>query len=220
MIKAIIFDVGGTLLGATDLLENVLACNAGIQSHDDIYKQLGNEFFKQIAGCRTGAPFKKVAEALTEAIAVVNKANNNCLASANAEQVYWKTFVNDSFVINDADVALEKLNAKNIELIIASDADAELLYAQFEQRGWNQYISKWFLSSKIKAYKPGAAFVSALNTAISNYQKGEVLFVGDSDVDIETGKKLGVKTVLIGRNNQKRYDEDYSITSLLQLLDL
>jgi len=220
MIKAIIFDVGGTLLGATDLLENILACNASIKAHDDIYNQLGNEFFTQVIGCRNGSTFKKVLEIIEGAIDIVNKENNNCLPSVNAEQVYWNTFVNDSFVINDAETVLEKLNDKNIELFIASDADAELIYAQFEKHKWNKYISKYFISSEINAYKPNDVFVSALKNAISDYEKNEVVLVGDSDVDIETGKKLGVKTALINKNNQKQYNEDYSITSLLELLDI
>jgi phosphoglycolate phosphatase-like HAD superfamily hydrolase len=219
VIKAIILDVGGTLLGATDLLENILACNANIKAHDDIYKQLENEFFRQVVGCRNGSMFKKVVEMIEGAIEVVNKENNDCLPSVNAKQVYWNTFVTDSFVINDADLALENFNDQKIELIIASDADAELIYAQFEKHKWNKYISKYFISSEINAYKPSDVFVSALSSAISNYEKNEVVLVGDSDVDIETGKKLGVKTALIIRNNQKQYNEDYSITSLLQLLD-
>jgi phosphoglycolate phosphatase-like HAD superfamily hydrolase len=220
MIKAIIFDVGGTLLGATDLLENILVCNASIEAHDDIYNQLGKEFFRQITDCRNGSTFKSVVEIIDRAVGVVNKENNNCLPSVNAGQVYQNTFVNDSFVINDADLALEKLSDKNIELIIASDADAEFIHAQFRKYKWDKYISKYFVSSEIKAYKPNDVFVAALSNAVSNYQKDEVILVGDSDVDIATGKKLGVKTALISRNNQKQYNEDYSIASLLQLLDI
>jgi putative hydrolase of the HAD superfamily len=220
MVKAVIFDVGGTLLGATDLLENILACSDSIKAHDDLYNHLKDEFFRQIIDCRNGSRFKKVVEMIATAIEAVNEQNNNCLASVNAEQVYWNTFVNDSFIINDADIVLEKLREKNIEMFIASDADAELLYAQFEKHKWDKYISQFFISSEIKAYKPNAVFVTALNNAIHDYEKSEVILVGDSDVDIETGKKLGVKTALMSRSNQNRYNEDYSFTSLLELLDI
>lgn len=154
------------------------------------------------------------------AIDLVNKENKNCLPSVNAEQVYWNTFVNDSFVINEADIVIEKLNEKHIELIIASDADAELIYAQFEKHKWDKYIRRYFISSEIKAYKPNDIFVAAVNNAINKYEKNEVILVGDSEVDIELGKKLGVKTALIHKNKQKRYNEDYCITSLLELLDM
>ena len=220
MIKAVIFDVGGTLLGATDLLENILAEHPSTKAHDDIYHQLGSEFFRQVADCRNGSTFKKVVEMIDGAIDAVNKENDNCLSTVNAAQVYWSTFVNDSFVINDADAVLEKLHDKNIEIFIASDADAELIYAQFEKHKWSKYVSKFFISSEIKAYKPNDVFVAALNNAIHDYQRNEVILAGDSDVDIETGRKLGVKTALISKNNQRRYNEDYSITSLLELLDV
>jgi phosphoglycolate phosphatase-like HAD superfamily hydrolase len=63
-------------------------------------------------------------------------------------------------------------------------------------------------------------FVAALDNAIRDYKKNKVILVGDSEVDIETGKKLGVRTALMSENNQKRYNEDYAIRSLLELLDL
>jgi FMN phosphatase YigB (HAD superfamily) len=103
---------------------------------------------------------------------------------------------------------------------VASDADAELIYAQFEKYQWSNYFCQSFISSEVKAYKPNEAFVAVLNDAIHKYEKQEVIFVGDSDVDIETGKRLGVRTALIGKSNQKQYNEDYSLSSLLELLDL
>jgi len=220
MVKAVIFDVGGTLLGATDLFENILAGNISIEAHDDIYNQLGKEFFRQIVDCRNGARFKRVVEIITIAIDAVNREKNNCLSLANAEQVYWNTFVRDSFVIHDADLALGKLAEKKVELFVASDADAALIFAQFEKHQWSSYFRQSFISSEVEAYKPNDVFVAALNNAISNYEKNEVIFVGDSEVDIETGKKLGVRTALISNSHQKQYNEDYSIGSLLELLDL
>lgn len=220
MLKAILLDVGGTLLGATDLLENILAYNVSLEARADLYDRLGNEFFRQVTECRHGGTFKKVVEMIERAIELVNQENNHCLPSVNAAQVYWDTYVRDSFVIHDADLALAKLHEKNIELIVASDADAELIYAQFEKHRLDRYISRYFISSEIKAYKPSDVFVSALDSAICMYPKNEVLLVGDSEVDIETGKKLGIRTALIGSEPQKRYTQDYAIKSLLELLDL
>lgn len=154
------------------------------------------------------------------AIDAVNKENNNCLSTVNAEQVYWNTFVGDSFVIHEADLALAKLAEQQVALFVASDADAELIYAQFEKHQWSHYIHQFFISSEVQAYKPHDKFVAALNRAICSYDQNEVIFVGDSEADIETGKKLGVRTALINKSNQKRYNEDYSIRSLLELLDL
>lgn len=220
MVKAVIFDVGGTLLGATDLLENIVAGNAGTKAHDNLYNQLESEFFKQVADCRNGSPFKRIVEMIAIAIAAINKENDDCLSTVNAEQVYWNTFVRDSFVIHDADLALAKLAERKVALFVASDADAELIYAQFEKHHWSHYIRQFFISSEVQAYKPHDIFVAALNDAVCNYEKDEVIFVGDSEADIETGKKLGVRTALIGKHVQKRYNEDYSIRSLLELVDL
>jgi HAD superfamily hydrolase (TIGR01549 family) len=220
MVKAVIFDVGGTLLGATDLFDNILTSNTGTGTHDEIYDQLGNVFFRHIVDCRNGSEFKRVAEIIAIAIETVNKENNNCLSVVDPEQVYWNTFVRDSYVIHNADLALETLAQKKVDLFVASDADAELIYAQFEKHQWSDYFRQAFISSEVKAYKPNDAFVAVLEDAIRMYDKNEVIFVGDSEVDIETGRRLGVRTALIGKSNQTQYDADYSISSLLELLDL
>jgi putative hydrolase of the HAD superfamily len=220
MLKAILFDVGGTLLGASDLLENLLGCHVHPQAHVEVYNQLGREFFRQVADCRNGGTFKKVVEMIEGAVEVVNQEHHGCLASVNAARVYWDTYVSDSFVIHDADLALPRLHEQNIELIVASDADAELIYAQLEKHSLAPYISKYFISSELKAYKPSDGFVSAVNNAIGKYPREAVILVGDSDIDIETGKKLGIKTARVGRDLQKRYQEDYVLESLLELLEL
>lgn len=221
MIKAIILDVGGTLLGATDLIENMVAGVAGTQEYrNEIRKRVVSEFFRQVNDCRNGLPFKKIVEIIDTSINTINQEFNDCLSSVSAAQVYWRTFVDDSYVINDANLALQEFARRKIELLIASDADAEVLYPQFEKYEWTQYFGKFFISSEIQAYKPNDAFVAAVYSAICEYQKHEVIFVGDSEVDVQTGKKLGVKTALIHKSDQKRYDEDYSIGSLLQLLEL
>jgi HAD superfamily hydrolase (TIGR01549 family) len=220
MVKAVIFDVGGTLLGATDLFDNILAGSISTEAHDEIYQQLGSAFLRQIADCRNGSAFKRIVEIIAIAIESVNQASNDCLPSVDPVQVYLNTFVRDSYVIHHADLALEILAGKKVDLFVASDADAELIYAQFENHQWSNYFHQVFISSEVKAYKPTEAVVAVLHEAIRQYDKNEVIFVGDSEVDIETGRKLGVRTALIGNGNQTRYDADYSISSLLELLDL
>ena len=49
-------------------------------------------------------------------------------------------------------------------------------------------IRQFFISSEVKAYKPNDVFVAALDNAIRDYKKNKVILVGDSEVDIETGK--------------------------------
>lgn len=218
MLKAIIFDVGGTLLGATDLFENILAANTRMEARQEIYTLLAGEFMGRMTACRKGSPFKKIVEIISEAVEAVNKEHHGCLLSVDPGQVYWKTFVDNSFVIHDADTVLGQLKARNVKLFIASDADAELIYAEFEKHQWSAAIDRFFISSEIRAYKPHDSFVAALNSAIEGYEKQNVILVGDSQVDIETGKKLGVRTGLVGSRGQKRYGEDYCMSSLLELL--
>ena len=50
--------------------------------------------------------------------------------------------------------------------------------------------------------------------------KNEILFIGDSLIDIKAGKKAGVKTVLIKRYNEQELhkEADMIINSLEELL--
>ena len=72
----------------------------------------------------------------------------------------------------------------------------------------------------MRAYKPNDVMAGIFKERIKNYNSNQVLFVGDSSVDIEIGKKIGVKTVRIGKDNKNLFNEDYSISNLKELFSI
>ena len=72
----------------------------------------------------------------------------------------------------------------------------------------------------MRAYKPNDVMAVIIKERIKNYNSNQVLFVGDSSVDIEIGKKIGVKTVRIGKDNKNLFNEDYSISNLKELCSI
>ena len=60
-------------------------------------------------------------------------------------------------------------------------------------------------------------FVESIKSQLS-FKPNETIFIGDSDVDILTGKRLGVYTVLKSDTKKGDIDADYVIPNLKQLL--
>ena len=94
------------------------------------------------------------------------------------------------------------------------------IYSQFEKHKILRYITDFYISSDVKAYKPNDVMAVIIKERIKNYNSNQVLFVGDSSVDIEIGKKIGVKTVRIGKDNKNLFNEDYSISNLKELFSI
>ena len=220
MIKAIIFDVGGTLLGAPDLFEVISNLSKPSKfSKNEIYSNSIKIFEKIIAGYRDGNGFKKVAEIIEMTLQQLFECDKSEIKEISAK-LYWKTFVTDSFLLDDTKLTLDTLFNEGIELIVSSDADAELIYSQFEKHKILRYITDFYISSDVKAYKPNDVMAVIIKERIKNYNSNQVLFVGDSSVDIEIGKKIGVKTVRIGKDNKNLFNEDYSISNLKELCSI
>lgn len=220
MIKAIIFDVGGTLLGAPDLFEAISNLSKPSKfSRNEIFSNSIKIFDKIISECRNGNGFKKVTEIIEMILQHLFECNKSEIKEISTK-LYWKTFVTDSFLLDDAKLTLDTLFNEGIELIVSSDADAELIYAQFKKHKILRYISDFYISSDVRAYKPNDIIADILKERIKNHNLNEVLFVGDSSVDIETGKKMGVKTVRIGSDKKNLFSEDHSILNLKELCSI
>ena len=83
-------------------------------------------------------------------------------------------------------------------MIIASDADAELMDKELEKYKIESYFSDRCVSESVKAYKPAVGFISYLRKYTVGIENS-CYFVGDNLVDIESARRLGVKSVFIDR---------------------
>ena len=220
MIKAIIFDVGGTLLGAPDLFEKI----SDFSKHSsfsklEIYSKSKEIFEELLTECRNGGQFRKVSEIIEMTMKKLFEFNPSEVKKV-AKRLYWKVFVTDSFLFDDTKLTLDKLFNDGIELIVSSDADEKLICEQFNKHKIDKYISDYYISSAVGAYKPNDKVAKILKERIKRYNPKNVLFVGDSRVDIEIGKKIGVNTVRVGKDNNNLFNEDYSIMKLRELFTI
>jgi putative hydrolase of the HAD superfamily len=220
MIKAIIFDVGGTLLGAPDLFECISNLSRPSRYPKVEIRDRALEIFGAIvSGCRKGSPFISVADVIGLTLEKLFICPQDEIPKI-AHDLYWDVFVTHSYPENNAVETLDALYNLGVELLISSDADAEPIYTQFEMHHMARYFSGYYISGDLKDYKPGDRMAGALKERIKQYDPLAVLFVGDSRVDIETGKKIGVRTVRIGPGGQNQFAEDYSISDLSELLPI
>lgn len=212
MIKTVIFDIGGTLLGGPDLAGRMAALFPGADATDRLRSRLMGEYRAIAAGQMSFVTMETiVANTLRDVSAELGCQD----MSAHAKEVYYGTFVTSSWLYDDTVSVLEWLKGRGIGMIVASDGDAELLYEEFRMYGIGGYFHSIFISSEVGAYKPNEIFVDALRQEVADPRA--VLIVGDSECDIITGRKLGAVTVLKGSSANIGSRPDYCIGRLAEL---
>jgi 2-haloacid dehalogenase len=211
MIKLILFDVGGTLVSSDDIFERALV-KIGSENAD-IYDFLKIRFAHH-KGRRDR--FLTVREILAECLREAAHKFGVKDISNDSAKLYAEVFLG-SRAFDDTVPVLEKLRGAGIKLSIASDADEEVLMEELEKIGILKYFGDFFVSSELGAYKPSDVVVQRILESC-NCKRDEMLFVGDSADDIETARKMGVKSVLIEREGRLDCRPDYRIGNLGDLL--
>ena len=103
--------------------------------------------------------------------------------------------------------------------MVASDADPDVLDEELATFEIYKYFDEILISGNIRAYKPS----DKMSLAIKDKCKkpySDILFVGDTEVDILTAKKIGARSVLIRRNGSFPIEADYCITGLEELFNI
>jgi len=218
MIDTVIFDVGGTLVDAPDLFLSLSELFPDDRRKGQIQSKLresvlGN--YQRAANGEIGYMSIEtiVANALQSIAAEFDVEDH----SASARAALYRVFLDHARPVAGLHAVLEHCQRNNIEMYIASDADIPLLYLELEKLGIRGYFRECFVSDEIKAYKPSDDFIEAIRGSLSPHR--EAIFVGDTDADIRSGEKLGIKTVYLGRN-EPRAKPTYRISTLLELVDL
>lgn len=185
MYKLIIFDLDGTLLDTMEDISNgvnhaLRACGIREISVDECRKLVGN-------GIRN-----LLRDALPE-----NMRNDDMLSRMEAEFFpYYTAHMSDFTKPYDGiPEVLKKLDTEGYHLAVASN--------KFQQ-GTEELISEFFSDIRFvkvlgqregHPIKPDAGIVFEAMAAVLGIEKDEVLYCGDSDVDMKTGNNAGVKSL-------------------------
>ena len=210
MIKTIIFDLDGTLLNTLGDLNNAL-------NYTLSYFSLPNVTITQTKNFIGNGVRKLIERAINGAII------DNDLAYEVFKN-YYRSHIKDCTVTYDGILdLLKKLKENNINIAIASNKYQEGV-SLLTDHLLMPYVDKCVGSSDTVKVKPSKDMVNI----ILNYFKENsenCLFVGDSDVDIITGKTNNIKTVGVSWGYKdieiiKNEGPDYIIDSPLKLLDI
>jgi 2-haloalkanoic acid dehalogenase type II len=203
MIKVLIFDCYGTIIstgnGSIEATKNILK---NLKSDIDpiiFYKTWKNmhkeniKYLKQF--CKEKTIFVNDLKKLFEKYNINGNHKNSI--KPMLDSLYNRKFYDD-VVIN-----LKQLK-NDYNIYIASNSDTEPL---MENVGNEKYLFNGIYTSEtLKAYKPSKIFFKKLLEKIK-CNKDEILFVGNSlEDDIIGANAVGLKTVLLNRNNTINID--------------
>ena len=133
----------------------------------------------------------------------------------------WRE-MGDSKIYPEVPEVLDRIKGKyKIGLLTNADNDDPLIEILLKTEfAFDAIIT----SESVKAYKPQPIIFQEILTTM-NYQKDEVLFVGDSQIsDVLGGKNFGIPVVWLNRKNEPfnvTYPlPDYQISDLRQLINI
>lgn len=214
MIKHIIFDLDGTLVNSIydlgDSVNNVLKRNGyPIHDYEKYYYFVGNGTVKL---CERALPVDKRTQKEIEKI------------HSEFQEEYKLNYKNKTRSYDGIEKMLTSLSDMNIKYSVASnktDRFSKIIVSELLKDNNFSYVY-----GKKEGYKtkPDPQLVYDI-IENENLKKSEVLFVGDSNVDIKTGHNAGIKSVgcLWGFRD---YDElqsagaDYIIKKPEELLEI
>lgn len=223
MKKLLIFDAYGTLIstgnGSIKATERILTLQENDINAVEFYAEWKKYHRKHMDECNEGM-------FLTERDIFVN----------DLKMLYEQYGINrpyeqdvqimlDSLV--DRVVFLEVIDAigqlrKNYRVVIGSTTDTEPLLVNMTEN--NLQVDEVYTSEMIKKYKPVKEFYQYILQS-EGYKVEDTVFIGDSINDDVIGPhNVGMKTILIDRNNKfslcEKVQPDYVVKSIEEIIDL
>lgn len=214
MIKAVIFDLDGTLLNTLEDLAN--ACNyalqvCGFKTHDtyEYVKFVGNGRYKLIKRI-VPKEYKNNEEIINKVLKLFDK-------------YYGEHMVDMTKPYDGIYEMLEELNRRDIKLAVVSNKPHEFV---------EDVVKKYFKDTFEITYgqrvnhttKPDPKTVFEVMESLK-VDKSECIYVGDSDVDIYTARNAKVKSVGVawgfrGTRELREAGADYIIETPTKLISL
>lgn len=212
-VKGLIFDLDGTLLDTIedigDSMNQVLREYGRDEfSYDEYRIKVGGGFTKLIYRCFGEDMAEEEVDEILERL----------------EDVYQKRYMKKSAPYKNIEKLLEELEKRSIKLGINTNKKEEYSH---------NLIGKIFptinfienVGQRSDAPTKPDPFGALKVLEALGLEKDEVLFIGDSNVDILTGKNAGIKTVGVdwgfrGEEELREYGADHIVYNPLEILDL
>lgn len=216
--KIIFFDIGGTLVGAPNLF-SYIAGKYNNSQKDEIAKIISENYDEMYYNAKEDE-FLSVKEMLEISLKKVSLKLNIEDLSNSAHDYYEELYINEAYLYDDVIRVLNILKKRGIKLIVFSNSDSDILIKELKTLNINHYFDEFIISSDVKSYKPCNDIINKALGYCTILRK-DIFFVGNSDEDVLSAKKMGITSVLIKRYDKKiNVHSDYNINSLDELLEI
>jgi pyrophosphatase PpaX len=208
MIKAVIFDLDGTLIDTNDLIldtfQHVInTCLGRIPTEEELHQVYGKTLDEQMAFFST--------ERRQELV--------------DAYKVYYRAHMDErTHLFEGVKWLLDALAVKNIQMAAVTNKGSRGVHHAFDKFDLGKYFSAAITADDVTKGKPDPeGILAALNQL--GVSAEEALFVGDSHSDILAAKGAGVKSVLVGwtffhEDHYATFEADFVIERPLDLMEL
>jgi HAD superfamily hydrolase (TIGR01549 family) len=217
MMHTIFFDVGGTIITTKSTLI-FFAEMLEPERQDEIFHYLVESFMVYYEN-ENIERFYSVKEIIAIILKKTAQKFNVPDLSGETEKYYRLNHLQHASLFEDTLPALEKLKERKFRMIVCSDADADVLVEQMKMFKIYDFFDNLIISSNVGAYKPHGKMVEEVKKQ-AREPFSQNLFVGDSRVDMETARRVNIKSALINRSGKFRHDADYRIRSLSEVADI
>lgn len=213
MIKGIIFDLDGTLLNTIEDLAN--ACNYSLSTLG--YKTHEVEKYKTFVG---NGRYKLIERMLPEG----NRNVENIEKALKLFDYYYEKHMIDMTKPYEGIIdILDKLIDKEINIAVVSNKPHEFTTEVVKSYFGNRFKVVYGHKKDTKEKPDPWAVIEVINEF--NVNKEECLYVGDSEVDINTAKNAGVKSVGVewgfrGRDELEKAGANYIIENPEEILGI
>jgi HAD superfamily hydrolase (TIGR01549 family) len=217
----VFFDVGGTLVDSPDFFETISRRLTDDGHLDKKAYQLVTATFLQMYGKREmRSSFLNVEGMLSETLTSISREYGYKDISGQSHDLVFEVYLYKASLYREAVPVLDRMMENGVRMIIASDADTELMEKELAKFKISKYFVDICVSGSVRAYKPAAGFIDYLKK-YTLHNEESCYFVGDNLVDIESGRRLGIKSVLVNRKDAgKPVNADYIIHDLMGLLPI
>ncbi len=229
-IKAVIFDIGNTLIDATSIAEKALTYTA-IQLKNQNLIESTDKFcktYKDIDKQVEGIDVNHLYSGMQILIRVAEKLNlkQRHFFYYNFISIYRK-HVKTSISHNvSARKVFAKLKGRNIKIGILSDGTTYEQIEQLHLLGILDYIDEIVTSQELMFEKPHPKTFSAILDKLKCSSENSIMVGDDILRDINGAKKIGMTTVLITKYlnkdilKTKTNNADYTITTINELFKI
>ncbi len=217
MFHTVFFDVGGTLIAGESSLKVIAREMDGFRE-EEIFRYLVDEFMKIYLDPKP-ARFYSIKELLALTAKMAAEHFDVADISGRAVEIYRRNHFDNDYIFDDTLPTLNKLRSDNVKIILISDADADVLLEQLELCGLMRYFEATIISNMVQAYKPSDKTVAEALKHCREPKDG-ILLVGDTEVDMQTARKMKIKSALINRNGHFKHEADYYIKDLSEIFQL